>query len=249
MTKTETAAKDIALAKADLYRFLSTAFEYLDREKMESLDFLAGDIEAVLDLLPYDIKKEYSEFQGAINSADVEPLKFEYSELFLTRMICTPYENGYGGLRFDKVNILADISGFYKAFGFTLSDKAAVMPDHIAVEMEFLSSLALKEAYAIDQGMDENLDICVTARKKFLAEHIGPWAGVFCRNLEERTTFDFYKKLALLTAKAIDEELKSYGIVVEVEGVKELPKEPEEAITCPSEIAPPSDVAEAPLEI
>lgn len=234
MLKTDI-TKEKVLAKTDIYRFLSLAFTFPDSDMARSLRDLADDMEEVVNLLPYDIRAEFRSFRKAIEGIDIEELKPEYTELFLTRMICPPYETSYGRKNFNKPNIIADISGFYRAFGFSLSENANVMHDNISVELEFLGILALKEAYAIEKGMEENLDICLSAEKKFLSEHLGTWAELFCRNLGNRTTEDYYRALSVLTERFMECELRSQGIVIDIEGIRELPKE-DETMTCPMAI-------------
>ena len=243
MTQTE---KEMALARADVYSLLSMAFVYPGKEEMESLQELAADVESSIDLLPYDIKEEYRAFSSNIAKANVEALKPEYTELFLTRMFCPPTETVYGKHSFNTPNILGDIGGFYKAFGFTLSDKAMVAHDNIAVELEFMSFLELKIAYALEQGMEENLDICQSAKKTFLAEHIGRWTGLFGENLKIRSSEEFYKSLGQLIAKFFDAELEFNGIKVDIEGIQELPGETGH-IECPQESGQQPE--EAPLPI
>jgi DMSO reductase family type II enzyme chaperone len=219
------AENEMALARADVYRVLSRAFVYPGKEEMESLQELALDVEDSINFLPYDIKEEYPAFSRNIAKADVEALKPEYTELFLTRMFCPPTETIYGKNSFNTPNILGDISGFYKAFGFTLSDTAAVGHDNIAVELEFMSFLELKIAYALEQGMEENLDICQAAKKRFLAEHIGRWTWLFGQNLVARSKEDYFKSLGQLISKFMDAELECYGIKVDIEGTQQLPQE------------------------
>ena len=45
-----------------------------------------------------------------------------------------------------KGNTLADIGGFYQAFGLTLDRGIHELPDHIAVELEFYGLLLLKQS-------------------------------------------------------------------------------------------------------
>lgn len=234
MLKTDI-TKEKILAKTDIYRFLSLAFAFPDGDMTESLHSLADDIEEAVNLLPYDIRAEFLSFRKTIEGIDIEDLKLEYTELFLTRMICPPYETSYGRKNFNKPNIISDISGFYRAFGFSLSENANVMHDNISVELEFLGLLALKEAYAIEKGMEENLDICLSAEKKFLSEHLGVWAELFCKNIGNRTTEDYYRDLSVFTERFMESELRSQGIVIDIEGIRELPKE-DEAMTCPMAI-------------
>ena len=243
MTQTE---KEMALARADVYRLLSMAFVYPGKEEMESLQELAADVESSINFLPYDIKEEYPAFSSNIAKADVEALKPEYTELFLTRMFCPPTETVYGKHSFNTPNILGDIGGFYKAFGFTLSDKALVGHDNVAVELEFMSFLELKIAYALEQGMEENLDICQTAKRKFLAEHIGRWTGLFGENLKVRSGEDYYKSLGQLISKFIGAELEFNGIKVDIEGIEELVVE-SGPIECPQATGEEPEEALMPL--
>lgn len=231
MLKTDI-TKENALVKADIYRFLSLSFTFPDKDMIESLRALAIDIEEPVSLLPYDIKDEFISLKKTLKGLDIEDLKPEHTELFLTRMICPPYETSYGRRNFNKPNIIADISGFYRAFGFSLSENANVMHDNISVELEFMGLLALKEAYAIEKGMEESLDICLSAENKFLSEHLGAWTGLFCKNLGNRTTKDYYRALSVLTERFMEYELRSQGIVIDIEGIRELPKE-DETMTCP----------------
>ena len=238
--------KEMALARADVYRLLSMAFVYPGKEEMESLQELAADIEGSISLLPYDIKEEYLAFCDSIAKADIETLKPEYTELFLTRMFCPPTETVYGKNSFNTPNILGDIGGFYKAFGFTLSDKAACAHDNVAVELEFMSFLEIKIAYAMEQGMEENLDTCQTAKRKFLAEHIGRWTGLFGENLKVRSGEDYYKILGQLISKFIGAELEFNEIKVDIEGIEELVVE-SGPIECPQASGEAPEEANVPL--
>jgi len=68
---------------------------------------------------------------------------------------------------------MADIAGFYRAFGLENSGERA---DHICLELEFMRLLALKEARALMDGLGEKAAVCVSAQRGFLASHLGRWA-------------------------------------------------------------------------
>lgn len=227
------AEKEIALARADVYGLLSAAFIYPGKEEMESLHELATDIEDSINILPFDIKEEYQAFSSAIAEADLEATQPEYTELFLTRMFCPPTETIYGKHSFNTPNILGDISGYYKAFGFTLAEKAHVPHDYIGVEFEFMSFLELKIAYALEEGNEENLEICMAAKKRFLADHVGRWTWLFGANLTERSKEEYFKSLGKLICKFMDGELECYGIKVDIEGIEQLPQDSGE-MECPA---------------
>lgn len=220
------------LATADIYRVISIAFSYPERERLEDLSFLVDEMAEGLDYLPFDIRAEFNAFRGSLQGISREEIESEYTELFLTRMLCPPYESRYVKEGFNKSEVLADIAGFYNAFGFTLAGPD--MADHIAAETEFLSLLSLKETMGIEEGLKEMVDVCSTAKKRFLEAHPGRWVESFCKNLVERTRIEFYKKLAMLTERLIGAEKDFYSI--RIKPLEEVPEEDLGEMRCPSGI-------------
>lgn len=127
------------------------------------------DIQPSLDLLPssnQDLVEHYDELFGLLLSRD-----------------CPPYETEYCPQTFSvhRSHQLADIAGFYQAFGLEPSRANPERADHIALELEFMSWLILKEERAVDSGIDgrSNAQICREAQQRFLADHLLWWAPAF----------------------------------------------------------------------
>jgi TorA maturation chaperone TorD len=124
---------------------------------------------------------------------------------------------------------LADIAGFYRAFGFQTGGTVRERPDHLAAELEFMYLLALKEAYAAANSMPEQVEICVDAQRKFLQDHLARWIGSFCRSLErsidERLGKDRlespYFKLARLAEAFVSTDAARLGIVLPIRSAAE----------------------------
>ena len=92
-----------------------------------------------------------------------------------------------GDLRADPLfqpHRLADLAAFYRAFGLDMTPDATERQDHICVELEFMSVLAAKEAYALDQRLGgDAVEVCRDTERKFLREHLGRWVPAFGRRL------------------------------------------------------------------
>ena len=71
---------------------------------------------------------------------------------------------------------LADISGFYRAFGFRA---AGERPDHIVPQLEFVALLYAKEAYAFMCRDHAGAAVCSESREKFVREHMSGWLPSF----------------------------------------------------------------------
>lgn len=69
---------------------------------------------------------------------------------------------------------LADVAGFYRAFG--VQPTPGELLDHVAVELEFVAFLLAKERYLAGVGDDEGVAVVSGGRKLFLGEHLGPLA-------------------------------------------------------------------------
>ncbi len=113
---------------------------------------------------------------------DNEILIAKYDELFglLLSRDCPPYETEYCPQTFSvyRSNQLADIAGFYNAFGVEPCRTNPERADHITLELEFMSWLILKETRACEiRGQDSaDAQVCREAQQRFLTEHLLWWA-------------------------------------------------------------------------
>src|SRR5215471_8790394 len=125
-----------------------------------------------------------------LQSAELEAFQVAFVTAFghAARGDCPLNEIEYGDLKADPLfqpHRLADLAAFYQAFGLEVSDDAAERHDHICVELEFMSVLAAKEAYALELQLEEELlTRALNAQKSFLREHLGRWTLSFTRRLE-----------------------------------------------------------------
>lgn len=227
-------------ARAALARALALAFA---PPQGPALDFLMGGLapkvmEAAVHLADGPALRAGAE---AVARAleDGPDLDGEYHRLFRTELAATPYETEYGPHRAARKGAeLADILGFYEAFGFRPAPSAAELPDHIGAELEFLSLLLVKEADARGRGAAEEAAVAADAARKFFADHLGRWARAFCQRLRDATRHQFYAAAAGLLQGFLDAEASRLGCPL---GEAGLPASgsPADCVACPMALQVP----------
>ena len=179
---------------------------------------------------------------------DEETIREGHCRLFLGSAPCPPNETAWGDARrlgAQPVE-LADIRGFYRAFGFDLAPSLHDMPDHASVELEFLAALLVKAAYATLEGWDEQRDLTLGAARTFLEQHLGRWTGAFERKLTEigagspwRETGRALDAIVLAECLALGAEPTDAAAVERLSGDAN-------AIACPHAVAVAAPAAEGP---
>lgn len=236
-------AAEPAIWRAAMYRALALSFSYPDEEVLEQLD---ADLESVCEhrltatsaLLP-----AAEALRAALREADQTELRTTHNALFAGEVPCSPYETEYEFDAFAKARQLADIAGFYRAFGLKVAVDDAAPADHIATELEFMSHLALKEAIALGQSWDERLTVTRDAGRAFLEEHLGSWSPLFCRTLAALDDVDsFYGAAACLCDAMVNREIEEQGVKPRPALMRRRSGIGDEELTCP--MAAPAFVGE-----
>ncbi len=225
-----------ALTRAAAYRLLGGAWAYPALQHLEALARLADAAAVGSPIAP-----AFGAFASAARGADAEATAQEYVFLFDREARCPPYEGAWGDAPqlAGKPALLADIAGFYAAFGLEPSVTHPDAEDHIAPECEFMSVLCLKEGYARAEGMTEALEVTRGAQASFLSDHLGRWAEAFAGAVKEATPLPYYGALADLLIAWVREEMAALGVEPQrVSGRFGRDPVQEEAFTCPMAPAP-----------
>jgi TorA maturation chaperone TorD len=126
----------------------------------------------------------------------IEELTLLYDQLFRAKGIWLYTTEYLAKNEFEKSRLLADIMGFYRAFGLQ-PDKER--PDCLSTELEFMHYLMFKEMYALTHKIEEQekkADLCQDAQAKFFHTHLYPGAKNIAQNLISQEEDSFYKKVA-----------------------------------------------------
>lgn len=132
--------------------------------------------------------------------------RMEYSRVMGGTGACADGELSYR-TRVPAGTILADIAGFYRAFGFPYSEGGDEKPDHIASELEFVAFLLAKEAHARASGKTEAAELVSRARLSFLKDHLARWIGGLAASLAARAPDDLRTAATQAARQAIAEEV------------------------------------------
>ena len=142
---------------------------------------------------------------------------------------CPPYETQFRETHiFQQAQAMADIAGFYKAFGLDVSESACERADHLSVELEFMGYLCLKEWHALAAGREGDAEVCRDAQRKFLGDHLGAWAGSFAERLSGRASGTPYAGMARALGAFVRAECARLGAVPSSSAVYRGAPEPEE---------------------
>ena len=189
----------IDTARQYVYRFLSLAFsDPMSRRwpviydpQFQSAVIAAGavlrDDVVAREVAPGELPPDQFNIELAISLLRPEQAA-EYQQIFglMVSKKCPPYETEYCPQTFSvyRSQQLADIAGFYRAFGLEPSLDMPERHDHIALELEFMSWLIAKEDYAFQSA--EKVATCIDAQRSFLKEHLAWWAPAFAQALRPR---------------------------------------------------------------
>ena len=191
----------IALRRSQLYRFLADAFLYPTEDWTIDIPLL----EPALDELGLSDHRLHC---GPLDLAD---LQAEHRHVFgLTGSLC--YETEYGlPHEYRQSQEMADIAGFYRAFGFENGGVIRERSDYLSTELEFMHTLTLKEAYAREADHAEHIEVCVDAQRKFLRDHLAHWLPLFNKRLEQLAVEGVYADLAALITAFVAAEADRLG--------------------------------------
>lgn len=228
-------AEERALARAAIYRLLAVAFAYPTRDALEALNQareVAGRAAEIMDAPIGEALFEVDQHLSGMNQPDLEAT-YQRSFTLSYNEDCPLYETAFSARHiFQQTQQQADIAGFYRAFGV---DPHAERPDHLALELEFLYLVALKEAWARAGGEADHIAVCRDAQRSFLREHLSRWAPQLTGRIALAGRGTFYEAAARLLRAFLETE-ERYLRLGEVERFSEEPvlisDEPGE-FTCP----------------
>ena len=185
--------------RGNSYKALSECYHLPDENLVKLLNNLSESASGL-----------YSELAGSIHGMDdVESLKVDYAKLFVGpyELLAPPYGSVYlenGKLMGDST---MDVKNWYALEGLEITLRE--VPDHIALELEFVYFLISKETEAISNSSSENAIHYLEKQKAFVETHLGQWVSAFADRVKERAETEFYRSLAYATESFVRSDLEN----------------------------------------
>lgn len=213
-----------ALARTFIYRLLAKAYEDPEPEgwqwlsSQQTKSALWSAVQTMAPIAPAAFARAAAELANRLAPDAFDDFHYTCVTCFghTVRGDCPMNEIEYGDIKADPLfqpHRLADLGAFYAAFGLEMTPDAAQRQDHISIELEFMSVLAAKEAYALEHQLDdEQASICREAQKKFLREHPGRWTPAFTRRLARMAGDTALGALADFTRECITEDCARFKV-------------------------------------
>ena len=200
---------DREIARENLSRLLAACYyqpgpEFAEEKVFDSMLAAAARLHPALAADARRLGEDYA-------AEGHEALLLDYTRLFLgpSHIIAKPY----GSVWLEGDNTVMGKSTMavlelYQEGGFDMSEEFREVPDHIAVELEFLYLLIYRENEAQRNGQPEALEAMTALRKRFLDEHLSRWIEPFTSAVRSDAQCGFYRGLAELTESFVRMEAR-----------------------------------------
>jgi putative dimethyl sulfoxide reductase chaperone len=227
---------DDALARAVVYRALSLGLQTPTTGRLREIGADDG-FTAVTAALEHLWRK--GDDSGLTRAAarlavltphDLEATTARFVQLFghTARGLVSTCETEYGPDNlFHQPQQLADIAGYYLAFGLTPAVATEARVDHIACELEFMDFLNRKQAVwlaggAIEDGGrppggqsdadEETIEATLAAERTFLRDHLGRFGRAFATRVMAEDPDGYFGTLAQVLLAFITDECARVGV-------------------------------------
>ncbi len=138
------------------------------------------------------------QMQETIKHYSAQELLVEYTRLFMGpfKTLAPPYSSLY----FGSTELMNDetvwVMSCYKKAGLEFNRELNDVPDHVAVETEFMYYLIHHEIKALDAGDREAALAFWENQREFFDRHYKKWVPQFCAKIATATENEYYRTLS-----------------------------------------------------
>lgn len=182
----------------DCLRLLSACF-YPPKKQLYLQEHFFESLTSALDRVCPEASVFSKRMEVAFFNDSGQDLMVEYARLFVG-----PYElkaPPYGSVYLDRERrVMGDstmeVIKIYKEAGLSIDEDFKELPDHIAVELEFMYFLLYQEVEALENSESDRASGLREIQERFSKRFFKPWIPPFCTKIKESTNSQFYDALA-----------------------------------------------------
>jgi TorA maturation chaperone TorD len=204
--------QNITATREDVYRLLAACFYPPSRELIA--EGCCSTLAALLESVAPEAARYAGQAAIAADSSSLDDLAVEHARLFIGpfQLVAPPYGSIYLD---DAKTVMGDstvrVAAFYHSCGLHLADDFHEMPDHFAVELEFVSYLAFKQREAGNSGNRHELTRIIGQQREFLSRFLMPWLEPFTSAIINDGEAPFYQAIAHCTAAFINADYTAFN--------------------------------------
>ena len=195
----------ITATREDIYRLLAACY-YSPTPALLEEDCCTALATLLEGVMP-EAAQEVARAAVAAGNSTLEALAVEHARLFIGpfQLVAPPY----GSIYLDEAKSVmgdstAKVAAFYHACGLHLAADFHELPDHFAVELEFMSYLAFKQREAEVVGNKAEVARLVSLQREFLDRFLLPWLEPFTSAIITDGEAPFYQAMARCAAAFIN---------------------------------------------
>ncbi len=143
--------------------------------------------------------REFTSLKETFLQFDLQSLLIDYTRIFIGpfHVVAYPYSSTYFS---EGVNTLynettAWVEQFYRTCGLSFQNTVKDMPDHIAVELEFLYTIKYNTNNLLREGNKERGELLRRKYSEFINSHFGIWAPRLCDMVVSGANDTYYAEL------------------------------------------------------
>jgi TorA maturation chaperone TorD len=182
---------EVTRLRQGAYRLFGALFLYPDETRLARWAVAAGALaqeSESLAVFPFyhPWQRLLTALQG-LTEGDLANLQETYVGLFRIQRdgtLCLPYESFHRDPYGQAAGwVTAQLEREYAAAGLALAPSLQDLPDHVAVELEFMAFLCAREAQAWEEEALPAGFQALKEQQAFLEEHLGFWFPAFARQV------------------------------------------------------------------
>lgn len=199
--------QSVTATREDAYRLLAACFYPPSAGLIE--ERCCAALATLLEPVATDAAQYAGEAAMAGSKISLDDLAVEHARLFIGpfQLVAPPY----GSIYLDEAKTVmgestARVAAFYHSCGLQLENDFHELPDHFAVELEFMSYLIFKQREAEAAGDKDEESRVMSLQKEFLDSFLMPWLTPFTSAIIADGEVPFYQAIAKCCAAFINSD-------------------------------------------